>query len=251
MAKGSMMLSKMRGKMGGMVFRVDPEAGQVVSEYNGSPRNPRSVDQTRQRSKMNLAGCISKITPYSAIAGLATGRRAARSRFVSGILRATSVNNAVAGTFSAMLDADKMVLGEGRMALLTTAATYASADKTLTVSVANTLAEQNVIGARVIVFLFDGNEFTTCQVQSVDAMSGVTPQEVEFQIPAAYETASGYAHVYVVPVWGDNAQATVIYNNIVVASNTDEAYLADAMRQLNALNALGQSKYIGRTDFAA
>lgn len=251
MAKGTYMLGKFRGKMGGQVFRVDPDAGQVVSVYNDSPRNPRTIAQTRQRAKMNLAGCFSKLTPYSAIAGLGGSRRAARSRFVSVLLKAASATASAAGQVEATFKAEKVKFGEGRAAIMTNSAFYDATDHLLTVSVANGMVEQNIIGARVIVYFFNGNEFDSCFVGDVSNLQGTTAQEVDFDVPVAYQTANGYAHVYVVPVWGDNADAVTLYNNVVVNTNNDEGYLATVMRTLVALNALGLSSYIGRTEFSA
>lgn len=92
MAKGKNMLGKFRGKVGATVFRTEAGIGQIASEYNPNPKNPRTLAQTKQRSKMNLAGLISSMTPAGALFGLDTKRRFARSAFVSNIIKQAVVS---------------------------------------------------------------------------------------------------------------------------------------------------------------
>lgn len=98
MAKGKNMLGKFRGKVGATVFRTEAGIGQIASEYNPNPKNPRTMLQTKQRSKMNLAGLISSLTPKGAIAGLNAKPRMARSEFVSSLLKAATVTGSGTST---------------------------------------------------------------------------------------------------------------------------------------------------------
>lgn len=238
------MLGKFRGKMGGMVYRVDPDAGQVVSEYNPTPSNPRTLAQTQQRAKMNLAGLLSKMTPYDALAGMASGKRAARSKFVSTILKGTSLGAMTSGAFEARLDHEGLKLSEGREAVLAATGTYAGADNTLTVSITNNLDSQNILFCRVVVYIAKASTYLTCLVKDTGTMTAGTASTVTFTIPANLRAAENIATIYVVPVFGDDAAVRVLYENAVRENDEFTDFISSVTRALATRDAFGASQFV-------
>lgn len=115
------MLGKFRGKVGATVFRTEAGIGQIASEYNPNPKNPRTLMQTKQRSKMNLAGLISSMTPASALYGLDTKRRFSRSAFVSNIIKQAVISGS--GTTESPIKAEiapeKIIFSKGEVCNVT------------------------------------------------------------------------------------------------------------------------------------
>lgn len=244
MAKGSNMLGKFRGKMGGMVYRVDPEAGQVVSEYNSSPKNPRTMAQTTQRSKMNMAGLLSKMTPYMAIAGLDAGRRRARSMFVSNIIKnITSVASANGATQT--LAAAALVLSKGRNLLTRVDFGAWSQDQTVSVLVYNDESNINFLFARVVVYFSKDGKYISCQVADTATITATQSVSVNIPVPLPIQEEGGEMNVYVIPVVDDNADARALYQNYIADPESSEDYQVAFTRSLVSLGVFGESVFGG------
>lgn len=241
------MLSKMRGKMGGMVFRVDPDAGQVVSEYNAHPKNPRTILQTNQRSKMNLAGQISALTPYGAIAGLSTRRRMARSMFVSNILRNAGVT-ANAGTgypSKANILFESIVFSRGRRieATATVAATYATGDVVVTVK--PNAGVEGILGMRMIIYGYKDGVYVVCDVKDVTTANPNGEYIATFN-PLGPSVEGGVNAVYV-PIVETDGSVSVVYGRGVaqMLSSGDQAMSSEVSVSLAALGGFGASAFAG------
>lgn len=156
MSKGQILLGKQRGKVGGFVARVDSGVGQVLSEYNPHPKNPRTLAQTMQRAKMNLAGQISKVVPAECIVGLDTNGRKARSKFVSNLL-----NSIVVGESSPMTASMAYALlkfSKGVTEQIAVTATYDSEVPGVEVELNFEAASEKCIGAMVIALEHTSND---------------------------------------------------------------------------------------------
>lgn len=244
MAKLKVSFGQLRGKIGGMVYRHDTDGMTVVSEYNPSPANPRTVAQTAQRGKMNLAGQISKLTPYSAIAGFDSKRRAARSRFVSMMLKNITSESQQGGGSRSMLAANKLILSEGRAAILTLSATFDSATNDVVVSIANPIEGQSIMGVRVVTYFTDSNEYRFCSVNELANQVEAATQTVNVPVPASIVSAEGAAQVYVVPIFGDDARAVTVYQQGVFNNEAVSDYENNVNRVLSMLNAFGASAFV-------
>lgn len=239
------MLSKMRGKMGGMVFRVDPDAGQVVSEYNPHPSNPRTSAQTFQRNKMNLAGQMSKLTPYAAIAGLSQRRRLARSLFVSNIVKnATTTDTSSVGRTTMTLNKEKLVLSKGAMFSVSASGVINAAQGKVTVTVVNNDADRGVIGARVVVYGFRDTELYGCYIGNAE-FEGAT-QSVAIDLIVGTEILSDVAdfNIYVIPIVESAEGVRTLYVQGVINVAEQANYGAAVDRELSALGAFGASYFV-------
>lgn len=159
MAKVTFLQGSARGKVGGIVYRNVAGIGTVASEYQPSVHNPRTLAQTVQRSKMNLAGQLSKVTPYEAIAGLASSKRQARSRFVSNILRMASETTPNAGS---MLSQSALVLSEGTPLPIT--GTMSNVDQSGNIEIVVVIPEAitAVMGGILVVYASADNNTPIC-----------------------------------------------------------------------------------------
>lgn len=244
MAKGNFMLGKFRGKLGGTVFRVDPDAGQVASEYNDHPSNPRTVPQTLQRNKMNLAGQMSKLTPYSAIAGLSSSRRMARSMFVSTIIK-NAANTALSSTgrASAYIEKEKVVLSRGIIYDVAASGVINAAQNKVTITVTNNDDEEIVMGARVVVYGFVDNLLHACYVKNVTFSAGAQTQSVDIAVAPGVLSDVADFNIYVIPVVAVSADARTLYEQGVTNYQENGDFSAAVDRSLSMLNAFGGSAF--------
>ena len=74
------------GKIGSVVFMKGTDGQTYGRTYVANPANPKTVPQLQQRSKMNLVGRISSVTPKSLLASLGMGGRKNRSAFSKNLL---------------------------------------------------------------------------------------------------------------------------------------------------------------------
>lgn len=236
------MLGKFRGKVGATVFRTEAGIGQIASEYNPNPKNPRTIAQTKQRTKMNLAGLISSLAPYQVIAGLDTTRRACRSKFVSEIIKRATVTGTgtTADPFKATVAPADIIFSHGRVA------TFVIDGKDYTeqgvhVVGGATSGEGTVAGVIAIAISnMDGKmsgmsqKYIACDPDT-GSFTGVVPM-----LGLSGENA---ACVYIIPIF-EVEGATGIMTDIDVdwVSNT---YGVSVARTLSTANAYGKSVYIG------
>lgn len=247
MAKVTFLQGKARGKVGGIVYRTEAGLGTIASEYNPSPRNPRTVAQTKQRAKMNLAGQISKVTPYAAFAGLASTRRNARSSFVSNLLHATSVNETTA---QAKVSYGDVILSVGRHLPVTPINNIqtdsASHESTLVLGFDNTNLNANVLGILAVVYLEHPSGKISCIAVKSD--EGTT----QVSIPLGKSTDIEFPTVqecYIIPITDEGIDARVAYGNLdmsVAMGNT--GFVASYVRTLVSAGAYCESIYAGMPD---
>lgn len=250
MAKGQIALGKFRGKVGGQVLRVDAGIGQIISEYNPHPSNPRTVAQTNQRNKMNLAGRISKLTSRLAIAGLDPNNRRARSMFVSSILKAAT--NANVGedpnNITSSIDFSEIEFSKG--VSIPMGVQLLPASDLLTVRITGLNLAGNVVGARVVTIGDNTGIVDFVSVTEVASINQSGPTNVEINVPAEYLGNSDCnVAAYVIPVVENGQGVTTMYNTLVVATESGDAALqTSAVRSLVSAGAFAESYYGGRHD---
>lgn len=233
-----------RGRRGNDVFRSVAGVGTVVSQYQPAVRNPRTLAQTRQRSKMNLAGLISKMTPAAAIAGLAPSRREARSKFVSSILKNAFDTSAALGQFngaSALLP-ERLVLSEGVDFTGIFTANGTSGNYILEVQGPSPSEDSGYLGFMVVAYINDNETYYAC----VTALSPANESIVNIDL-AGYgnpETRM-QAEVFVVPFVSQDADARAAFQNLIAVGSND-AMNAGYIRTLATKSAYGNSRYLGK-----
>lgn len=238
MSKGQILLGKQRGKVGGFVARVDSGVGQVLSEYNPHPKNPRTLAQTTQRAKMNLAGQISKVVPSECIVGLDTNGRKARSMFVSNLLKAITVTQTTplkASMYYASLKFSKGV-SEG----IEVTATYNSTDAAVSVELNFDAASEKCIGAMVITLEHTSNETTNTMApvfnyRVLEKTASVVTTTIE---RASAASAPAVMDIFIVPIVETSSNVRAAFN-VLVAGAMDMH--ATASRTIAAAKGYGES----------
>lgn len=243
MAKGKLALGKFRGKIGGQVLRVDAGIGQIISEYNPHPKNPNTVEQVKQRSKMNLAGRISSVVPYDAIAGLGTSKRNARSAFVSGILKAATVQQTgSANAGHADIAFEKVLFSKGSQIPIVATATMDVQTSVVTVAVSNIGTLTNLIGWRAILIVSFNDEVKSCEVHNM-LLEPNTTFDLSYLNPTDNDVIS--AEAYIVPVIDNGGDARATYGLLMDAERAT-AYSTSYARTLASLNAFAASVFVAK-----
>lgn len=222
MAKVTFLQGKARGKVGGIVYRTEAGIGTIASEYNPSPRNPRTIAQTNQRGKMNFAGRLSKITPYAAIAGLGSTRRAARARFVSEALRTVS-GGLPEGRFT--IPVGMLKLSDGIDIAGTGTVAYTEATRTVTCTLDFSDASVSVLGAIVVAYVGLANETPVCLVRKLEHSTGV----VSFILPATLE--GSIVHVYAIPIVDTGENVRVAFAQLEIRTSDLNASITRTIAQ--------------------
>lgn len=249
MAKGSMMLSKMRGKMGGMVFRVDHDAGQVVSEYNGSPKNPRTPAQVGQRSKMNLAGQISKLTPYMAIAGLDTSKRRARSKFVSNLLKQTTLTAPAGSGYSsaAQVEYGNVSFSNGVDALSNLTGSVAQQTRVVTATATPATGMGTIVAVRFVHIIAVDGKVVAVVVSDVDTPTAGGDFVNNITLPGG-DAGTIADNVYAIPIVETDGSVGVAYQQGVISGgrSAHEEMSAAVAVTISTLGGFGRSVYGGQ-----
>lgn len=233
---------KFTGNLDGMVGMKGAK-GQTYIRKNVKPVDPKTKAQVETRTKLSLAGQISKLTPSSAIVGLAGGKRERRNRFMKLMLKNMGITDS--NDFMnkvAILPPEKLIFSEGREFPIN-AQISAAAGPARGVVVKVDAAEGNRIkqaGIESVIVIFVWSEddiYRNIDVKSVviDNLStqGVTSLNL-------FEKCN----VYIIPVLPVDGGARADYLEGVERME-DEGYSVAA--QLIAQNAitLGQSAFNG------
>lgn len=241
MAKATIAFSKARGKVGGLVFRHDAGIGTVVSEYNPHPANPRTMAQTDQRSKMNLAGQLSKVTPFAAIAGFSTNKRKARSMFVSSVLKAiVNGTHSVGETFTSELAFGNIKISDGVSSTMRASVAIDASTGVVTTTLTGNTSSAGMLGCIVLQYIgMEGSE-VKANVQKVnEGTSTVTLNAADYFPNPASDV---YIATYVVPIRAIDENTVASYRQMEEVST---GFSAEVAVSLSAQNAYCQSIYAG------
>lgn len=248
MAKGSFALGRFRGKAGGFVFRTDPEVGQIMSVMPEKVSNPRTMAQTRQRAKMNMAGQLSKMTPYEAIAGMGFSRRNARSMFVKKVLLNTRIEPGTEpGEIKAAILWNKLVLSEGLVTYPTCTVTLDQSTPKVTIAANLANLGATPVGAIAVGYLANGSVMKGCFVAMSNGVNSNNVATMEITLPGDlgdYDDQTPLM-LYVVPIFETNGNVAVAYDVLVNGNGGTAA--AYAVRTIAANGGYAHSIYLGPT----
>lgn len=215
------------GKLGANVGMTG-ENGENYMRMNAKPSNPKTTKQVAVRTKMVLAGKMSKLTPANFIDGLsASSKRQRRSRFVKNI-----INNTIDDRGVMYLDPEKLVLSEGRYVELPDA-TVTYANGVLTTAV--TALPADMAALEVVAYFGKDGEY-------VAANMGII-KEGQLSVSMGFKDGD-FAQVYFIPVVRAEGASSVAYSQAVEAlAAQSDAYSADAtISETDALTR-GASQY--------
>ena len=122
MAKSLSPISKATGKLGSVVY-ANVGGVQISREYNGTPRNPKTTLQTKQRAKLKLMSQLTAIVaPIIAIKR--EGLKSGRNIFSSQNFGLVSYENNTAS-----IDLTKLQLAKGTLAMPGISASYSDSSE--------------------------------------------------------------------------------------------------------------------------
>lgn len=248
MSKGQILLGKQRGKVGGFVARVDSSVGQVLSEYNPHPKNPRTLAQTKQRSKMNLAGQISKAVAAECIVGLDPNGRKARSMFVSNLLK----NITLSGTsgLDASITYSAIKFAKGAHYGVDLNYSYDDMNSALEVTPVFADSPESVIGVMVVVLEHSTNPSTNpmgpivqCKLQE----RSLSPTAMTFDVEGDPAEPSAF-EMFVVPVVETSSNVRAAFGAALTETGVIKA---SALRTIASAQGFGESYWYDKATIHA
>jgi hypothetical protein len=153
MAKFVGFVGTIRGKVGTTVFTKGEKGLSYGRSYQPQVSNPKTIKQVDQRTKMNLVGRMSQVTPKSLLVGMSgDNNRQRRSNFNRGLLNVATIDRSNPRSIIAKVAPENIVFSEGDEVLHATATTPAITAKnvTLNLTLANT-SLAGTYGERVVV----------------------------------------------------------------------------------------------------
>lgn len=221
MAKGNIALGKFRGKVGGQVLRVDAGIGQIISEYNPHPSNPRTVAQTKQRSKMNLAGKLSQFVDRSLLLGLSTNARKARSMFVSNLLKnivaPSTLTPGVEGETT--IDYSKVIFANGATygGIVSVAFETEDDNEVARVTLERLSTDDSLVGGLAILVYSEGGKVVNVAHKAMTL--GADAATADFPV-TGISAGTGHVVAYVVPMVTTDEGLSVAYGNLLETGTT-------------------------------
>ena len=240
------MLGKFRGKVGATVFRTEAGIGQIASEYNPSPKNPRTLAQTKQRSKMNLAGLYSKLVGYPLIAGLGSNGRTARSRFVSNIIKSSTVTGTGAANdpIIAAITPEKVIFSDGGSFNGTMTEPFRENNEVSFSVKTNPAAPLNADAIIAIAVIAKGGVVVEVASYAQDLTNAGMTTGVVIPTNTSMNGNDVNVDVYAVPILKtDGATSAMFDYELGFSTNT---YNVSVARTLAVANAYGNSIYLGK-----
>lgn len=153
MAKFVGFVGTIRGKVGTTVFTKGEKGLSYGRSYQPQVSNPKTIKQVDQRTKMNLVGRMSQVTPKSLLIGMSgENNRQRRSSFNRGLLNVATIDRSNPRSIIAKIAPEEIVFSEGNEVLHATASDAAITAKNVTLNL--TLADTSlagVYGERVVV----------------------------------------------------------------------------------------------------
>lgn len=152
MAKLNGFIGSGSGKVGTLVLSKG-RAGQTIARaYQPQVKNPQTVAQQLQRSKMNLAGKIGSVVSSDALSALMMGNaRLNRAEFSRVIIR-NATAGMVGGSAQAQINPERLVFGRGAAPMLVTIAAPTFTKNSISIDVTATpAAYAGMYGVRIVV----------------------------------------------------------------------------------------------------
>ena len=153
MAKFVGIIGTIRGKVGTTVFSKGEKGLSYGRSYQPQVYNPKTVGQVDQRTKMNLVGRMSRVTPKSLLVGMSgENNRQRRSNFNRGLLNVAAIDRSNPRSIIAKVAPEEIVFSEGNEVLHAIASAPAITAKSVTINL--TLADTSLAGTygeRVVV----------------------------------------------------------------------------------------------------
>lgn len=151
------LIGTISGKVGNVVFSKGEDGKTYGRTYQPVVANPKTTAQVDQRTKMNLVGKMSQVTPAAAIVAMGDNKRRARAGFNKNLLAVAIIDRDGVGNVTAKIDPADILFSKGAQPLLASVSTPAAVTAT-GVSLGITLGDAGmagIYGERIVVAVID------------------------------------------------------------------------------------------------
>lgn len=239
------------GKIGNLVYAVT-NGIQTARVYQPIVTNPKSVGQSLQRARGNLAGRISGFVPRTAIMGLGANARIRRGEFLRNILKKATANYSE-GSYVAKIQPADVLFSKGAVLLPVTLGSITAAAHSVAVAltgVANTIIAPEVYASRLVRLVAMVYEHNTTNLIEVSTKLATMPtQGASATTTLAVAHNGGYdVFVYAIPMSTEDGTAASV-DTSVVGLDDDQIAASLSVNGRAVVFAYGQSVYLGEGNF--
>lgn len=239
------------GKIGNIVYAVT-NGIQTARVYQPVVYNPKSIGQSQQRARGNLAGRISGFVPRTAIMGLGVNARLRRGEFLRNILKKATVTMSGSSYVAKIQPAD-VLFSKGAVILPVTLSSITAASHSVAVAlrgVADTAIAPEVYASclvRLVAMVYERNSTNLLEVST--KIATMPAQGATAITNMAIAHAGGFeVFVYAIPMsTADGSAASV--DTSVVGLDDDEITASMLVNGNAVVFEYGQSVYLGEGNF--
>lgn len=246
MATGNPFFGKVRGKVGGVVLRVE-HGKQIVSEYNGRKGGDPSQGQIDQRARMAMANAVSRAFPWETIIGWNVAPAVARNKFVGSLIGLTTITGTGTNRVSAVIDVTKIQLSDGcGVPLVSSTLSKVLGNKTEIDVTCVWSNAANVRGYLLAVLLYNTAEDKYERVEYVTS----TANNGRVRLTISEDTLiSGYTlFCYAVPMNVNTLAKEIVFGDVALDAGTAE-FTAETLVSFKRADILGASVYLGTLEY--
>lgn len=231
---------KFTGNLDGMVGMKGAN-GQTYIRKNVKPADPKTEVQVGVRTKMSLAGQISKLTPKWAIIGMGGSTRERRNNFMKAILRNATVET-VNNTPTATLAPQGLIFSTGRdfpvnITIASATGVARGINVSITAAEQTRLNEAEVMSMMVIFVWSDSDD----DYRFIDVKTATTAEMVAGIVST---NLNAKCNIYVIPLLPVDGTSRATYMEGVTRIE-NEGYSVIAELSSKGAIALGQSRFNG------
>lgn len=239
------------GKIGNVVYAVT-NGIQTARVYQPIVSNPKSIGQSLQRAKGNLAGRISGFVPRTAIMGLGVNARLRRGEFLRNVLKKATANY-IDGSYVAKIQPADVLFSKGAVVLPVTLQAINAVSHSVAVvlnGVADTAIAPEVYASRLVRLVAMVYESNSTELVEVTTKVATMPaQGASATTTIAIGHAGSYdVFVYAIPMSTEDGTAASV-DTSVVGLDDDEIAASLSVNGNAVVFYYGQSVYLGGGNF--
>lgn len=239
------------GKIGNLVYAVT-NGIQTARVYQPIVSNPKSIGQSQQRARGNLAGRISGFVPRTAIMGLGVNARLRRGEFLRNILKKATVTMSGAN-YVAKIQPGDVLFSKGSVILPVTLQSITAASHSVAVvlngAADTTIAPESYASrlVRLVAMVYEKN--TTNLVEVSTKMANMPAQGATSTTNMQVAHAGSYdVFVYAIPMSTADGTAAAV-DTSMVGLDDDEIAASLSVNGNAVVFDYGQSVYLGDGNF--
>lgn len=246
MATGNPFFGKVRGKVGGVVLRVE-RGKQIVSEYNPQKSGDASQKQINQRTKMALANAVSRVFPFPAIVGWDVAPAAARRKFVGSLIDITTLTPVGDARVEAEIDISKIKLSKGvPVTMVSSQLSKVIGAKTEIDATCVWSDTAQVVGYIFTILVYNT---TTSQYERVGYTTSTSTSGRARVTISEDVLLSGYKmFCYAVPMIVNTLAKHIVYSQAILDPSTG-CFTAETLVEFKRADILGGTQYLGEVDY--